>query len=169
VEETKMAIMIGKELPGNAFALLQPEDHPSKRGKVVQIVTVDGDGWPDAGMVSTYDIVARTPSNLRLATWGDGECANDLRLNGKLAMLIIDKDMTYYVKATAQEIAGASHGLSDINNQGGESPVAIFDVQVEKVFEDKIPTARVVSGVIFKGSDSEDQAHQSIFKQLLEA
>ena len=164
-----MAIMIGKELPQDAFELLKPEGQASKRGKVVQIVTVDTRGWPNAGMLSYYDIVARTPSNLRLATWGDGECAKDLRCNGKLAMLVIDKDMTYYVKATAKEIPEAGGGLSDVNNQGEESLVAIFDVQVEGVWEDKIPTARVLTGVVFQGSDTEDQAHQGIFRQLMDA
>jgi hypothetical protein len=164
-----MAIRIGTELPRDAFDLLKPEDRPSKRGKVVQIVTVDREGWPNAGMISYYDIVARSPSHLRLATWGDGECARDLRSNEKLVMLMIDRDMTYYVKARAEEIPEAGRGLTDVNNQGGESEVAIFDVRVEGVWEDKIPTARVLTGVVFQGSDMEDQAHQGIFRQLMEA
>jgi hypothetical protein len=162
-----MAVWIGKELPEDALKLLGPGDQTAKKQKVVQVVTVDEEGWPNAGMLSYYDIVAKDQTHLRLATWADGECARDLKRNGRLAMLIIDKEMTYYVKASARELPGAGEGLSDLNNQGGASPVAIFDVKVEGVFEDKIPTARVLTGVLFEGSEVEDQAHQGIFRELL--
>ena len=162
-----MAKWFGDELPDDAFALLNSGDMGSRRNRAVQIITVNADGWPDAGMLSYADIVAKDRKALRLATWGDGECALDLRLNGKLAILVIDQDMAYYIKARAEEITDNRDKLTDINQEGGESPLAFFKVRVEQVFEDKVPTARVLSGVTFEGSEIEERAHQQILKKLL--
>ncbi len=164
-----MAKWIGKELPEDAFNLLKPGDFESKRNRVVQIITVNPDGWPDAGMLSYADIVAKDRKTLRLATWGDGECASDLTQNGKLAMLVIDHDMAYYVKGMAEQIKEVGDELKDINQEGGESPLAFFNVRVEQVFEDRVPTARVLSGVTFEGSEVEDQTHRQVLKKLLES
>lgn len=164
-----MAKWIGKELPEDAFNLLKPGDFESKRNRVVQIITVNPDGWPDAGMLSYADIVAKDRKTLRLATWGDGECASDLTQNGKLAMLVIDHDMAYYVKGIAEQIKEVGDELKDINQEGGESPLAFFNVRVEQVFEDRVPTARVLSGVTFEGSEVEDQTHRQVLKKLLES
>ncbi|MGH7771941.1 MAG: pyridoxamine 5'-phosphate oxidase family protein [Candidatus Binatia bacterium] len=164
-----MAKLIGKELPEDAFSLLKPGDFSSKRNRVVQIITVNPNGWPDAGMLSHADIVAKDKKTLRLATWGDGECASDLRHNGKLAVLVIDHDMAYYVKGIAEETKESGDKLKDINQEGGNSPLAFFKVRVEQVFEDRVPTARILSGVTFEGSEIEDQTHQQVLKKLLES
>jgi hypothetical protein len=163
-----MAKRIGNQLPEDAFALLKPGNMDAKRNKVVQIITVNRAGWPDAGMLSYADIVAKDKKDLRLATWGDGECANDLRHNGKLAILLIDRDTAYYIKGKAEEIKQGEKNLTDINQEGGESPLAFFKVRVEQVSEDKVPTAKVLSGVTFEGPEIEEKTHQEILKRLLE-
>jgi len=163
-----MAKWTGNKLPEDAFLLLKPGDLGAKRNRVVQIITVNPEGWPDAGMLSYADIIAKDRKNLRLATWSDGECASDLRHNGKLAILVINRDMAYYVKGTAEEIQEGSGELTDVNQEGGESPLAFFKVRVEEVFEDRVPTARVLSGVTFEGSEIEEKAHQEILKKLME-
>lgn len=164
-----MAKRIGKELPEDAFNLLKPSDLSAKRNRVVQIITVNPAGWPDAGMLSYADIIAKDRKTLRLATWSDGECALDLRHNGKLVVLVIDRDMAYYVRGLAEETGDGQDKLKDINQEGGESPLAFFQVRVEEVFEDRVPTARVLGGVTFEGSEAEDRAHQAILKKLLES
>ena len=162
-----MAKWVSQELPEDAFALLKPGTIGAKRNKVVQIVTVSPDGWPDAGMLSYADIIAKDRKTLHMATWADGECARDLRSNGRLAILVFDRDMAYYVRGMAEETKGEGGDLTDINQEGGDSPLAFFKVRVENVFEDKVPTARVLSGVTFEGSEIEEQTHQEILKRLL--
>lgn len=162
-----MAKLIGKELPEDALRLLRPEAMESKRNKAVQIITVNPAGWPDAGMLSYADVIARDKETLRLATWGDGECARDLRANGKLLLLVIDREMAYYIKGEAVEVKGRAP-ITDINQEGGESPLAFFTIEVGEVYEDRVPTTQVLSGVTFEGSEIEEKAHQQILKQLLE-
>jgi len=161
-----MAKWIGSNLPEDAFHLLQAGDIGSKRNRVVQIITVSPNGWPDPGMLSYADIVAKDRKTLHLATWGDGECALDLRHNRKIAILVIDRDMAYYVKGTAHELDQGIK-LTDINQEGGKSSLAFFKVTVDQVFEDRVPTARVLGGVTFEGSEIEEHAHQEILKRLL--
>jgi len=161
-----MAKWIANDLPEDAYILLKGGDWDSKQKRAVQIITVNPDGWPDAGMLSYADIVAKDRKVLHLATWGDGECAADLRHNGKIAILVIDRDMAYYVKGAAQEFNQGIQ-LTDINHEGGESPVAFFKVIVKQVYEDRVPTARVLSGVTFEGSEIEEHSHRAILKQLL--
>jgi hypothetical protein len=163
-----MAKLFGNELPDDALEALTPGNPESKKGRVVQMITVNSKGWPDAGMLSYSDVIARDRKTLRLATWGDGECANDMRSNGKIALLLIDYDMAYYVKGTASEIRGRATDLTDVNQEGGESPLAFFEIEVKEIYEDRVPTARVVSGVSFEGSEIEDAAHQKILRQLLQ-
>jgi hypothetical protein len=162
-----MAKLIGKELPEDALRLLKPEATESKRHKAVQIITVNPAGWPDAGMLSYADVIARDKKTLRLATWEDGECARDLRANGKSMLLVIDRDMAYYIKGAAAELKGRSP-VTDLNQEGGESSLAFFAIEVGEVYEDRVPTAQVLSGVTFEGSEIEEKAHQQILKQLLE-
>jgi Pyridoxamine 5'-phosphate oxidase len=163
-----MAKLVGNELPDDAVEALKPGNPDDKKGRVVQMITVNSAGWPDAGMLSYADVIARDRKSLRLATWGDGECANDMRNNGKIALLVIDYDMAYYVKGTASEIRLESTDLTDVNQEGGESPLAFFRIEVREVYEDRVPTARVLSGVKFEGSEVEEQAHEKILRQLLE-
>jgi hypothetical protein len=160
-----MAKPVGKELPEDAFALLRPGGMEQKRGKVVQVITVNPAGWADAAMLSYADIVAMDRNRLRLATWGDGECARNLRQNGKATLLVVDRDLAYYIKSRAAEISEREK-ITDINQDGGDSPLAFFNMAVEEVKEDRVPTARVLSGVTFEGSESEDKAHREIFKLL---
>jgi len=161
-----MAKWIANDLPEDAFILLKPGDLDSKRNRAVQIITVSASGWPNAGMLSYADIVAKDRKVLHLATWGDGECSADLRHNGKIVILVIDRDMAYYVKGSAHELNQGIQ-LTDINHEGDESPLAFFKVIVEQVYEDRVPTARVLSGVTFEGSEIEEHLHQAILKQLL--
>ena len=163
-----MAKLVGNEMPDDALEALKSENRGSKKGRAVQMITVNSKGWPDAGMLSYADVIARDRKTLRLATWGDGECANDMRSNGKIALLVIDYDMAYYVKGTASEIRPRATDLTDVNQEGGESPLAFFQIEVREVYEDRVPTARVSSGVTFEGSEVEEQAHEKILRQLLE-
>lgn len=162
-----MAKSIGSELPEDAFSLLNRGELASTDKRVVQMVTVNPEGWPDPALLTYAGIVAKDKKTLHIATWSDGECAANLLRNGRLAVLIIDYDMAYYVRGTAEKVIGAGVGLTDVNQQGAESPLAFFKVSIEEVFEDRVPTAKVLSGVTFEDTDVEEQTHREILKTLL--
>ena len=161
-----MARFVSDNLPDDALALLRPGNLEEKQNRVVQIITVDEEGWANAGMLSYADVIAKDGGNLDLATWGDGECATDLRRNGRITLLVIDEDMAYYVKGRAREVQATGEALTDVNDDGGHSALAYFHITVQGVFEDRIPTAKVLGGVTFEGSESEQIAHDAILKKL---
>ena len=74
--------------------------------------------------------------------------------------------MAYYVKGRAREVEVSGDALTDVNDDGGHSTLAYFHITVQGVFEDRIPTAKVLGGVIFEGSESEQIAHDAILKKL---
>ncbi len=161
-----MARFVSDSLPDDALALLRPGNLAEKQNRVVQIITTDEEGWGNAGMLGYADIIAKDARNLDLATWGDGECAADLRRNGRITLLVIDDDMAYYVKGRAREVQVEGDPLTDVNDAGGHSALAYFHIGEIRVFEDRIPTARVLGGVTFEGSESEQMAHDAILKKL---
>ncbi len=161
-----MARFVSDSLPDDALALLRLGNLEEKQNRVVQIITVDEEGWANAGMLSYADVIAKDGGNLDLATWGDGECATDLRRNGRITLLVIDEDMAYYVKGRAREVQATGEALTDVNDDGGHSALAYFHITVQGVFEDRIPTAKVLGGVTFEGSESEQIAHDAILKKL---
>lgn len=160
-----MAKSIGSELPEDAFGRLKACDLASEHNRVLQMVTMNPEGWPNSALLT--DIVAKDKKTLHLATWSDGECAADLRHNGRLAVLVIDYDMAYYVRGIAEEVIGAGDGLTDVNQQGGDSNLAFFKVRIEQVFEDRVPTAKVLSGVTFEATEVEEQTHREVQRRLL--
>ncbi|MPZ76716.1 MAG: hypothetical protein GEU77_09325 [Deltaproteobacteria bacterium] len=162
-----MANIIGAELPHDLLAALSAGDLASKHNRVVQIVTVGREGWPSTAMLSYTDVVARDEKTLHLATWADGECATDLRQTGRLAVLVIDYDMAYYIRGSAEEVTGVGDDLMDVNQQGAQSSLAFFRIRVEQVLEDRVPTAKVLSGVTFEAADIEEQTHSEVLRRLL--
>jgi hypothetical protein len=161
-----MANVVADKLPDDALELLKSGHASAKQNRVVQVVTVGPEGWPNAGMLSYADIIAKDGSNIHLATWGDGECATDLRRNGKITLLIIDHDMAYYVHGEGVEVFPEGEVLTDVNQSGGDSALAFFHIAVNQVLEDRVPTARVLGGVTFEGSEVEQIAHDAILKRL---
>jgi len=161
-----MANVVAEKLPHDALELLKAGNLAAKQNRVVQVVTVGPEGWPNAGMLSYADVIAGDESNIHLATWGDGECASDLRRNPKITLLVIDHDMAYYVRGEGAEVHPEGETLTDVNQAGGDSALAFFHIAVKQVLEDRVPTARVLGGVTFEGSDSEQIAHDAILKRL---
>ena len=145
-----MARFVSDSLPDDALALLRPGNLAAKQGRVVQIITVDEEGWANAGMLGYADVIAK----------------DDLRRNGRITLLVIDEDMAYYVKGQATEVEVSGDVLTDVNDGGGHSALAYFHIAVQGVLEDRIPTAKVLGGVTFEGSESEQEAHDAILKKL---
>ncbi len=161
-----MAKFVANKLPADAFELLKAGNLVAKQNRVVQVVTVGPEGWPNAGMLSYADVIANDANSIHLATWGDGECASDLRRNRKITLLVIDQDMAYYVRGEGVEVHPEGETLTDVNHSGGDSALAFFQIAVKQVLEDRVPTARVLGGVTFEGSEVEQIAHDAILKRL---
>ena len=137
--------MLGSQLPPDLVDRLSGRNLEALAAKVVQIVTVDAQGWPHAALLSYFELVARDATHIRCATYAKSTTSGNMRRSGKVTFLIIDERLSYYVKAHATEIAPAMK-TTDWN--------AAFECQVEQVLADEVneeyePGAYVASGVTY--------------------
>jgi len=134
---------LGSQLPDDLLKFLSSGTPPSKFNTVVVFTSMDEDGWPRHGLLSLRELVAKGPARLLLLLYSEsGSTANLLR-DGRTSLLLVNENMSCYVRCSARP-------LPSLSEAPGET---LFELTVERVQEDKIPTARILSGVTFEGND----------------
>ncbi len=134
---------IGTSLPDDLYGRLiaDPGKNPNR---VIIFSTVDESGFPHHGMLSHYEVVAKNRETILIIIYSNSRSAQNIRRNRALALLFIDEEMSYYVKASCterdQKIPGAP-------NQ------SVFELTVKQVLEDKSPSAKITSGINYSGLD----------------
>jgi hypothetical protein len=103
---------------------------------------VDSDGLPHPAMLSYAELAAADPRSLRAAVHGGSNTARHLRQHGKIALLFVDPDGTYYVKAT---VAGP-----DTPHPTAPGTV-VFPLTVVAVLADAVDSSREPASVITSG------------------
>ena len=140
-----MSRLVGSELPSDLLERLSGRNLEALAAKVVQIVTVDAQGWPHPALLSYFELVARDAAHIRCATYANSTTSGNMRRSGTVTFVIIDERIAYYVKARATELAPAMKA-TDWN--------AAFDCRIEQVLADEVneeyePGAYVASGVTY--------------------
>lgn len=114
----------------------------------VPVCTIDPDGLPHPAMLSYAELAADDVRSMRAAVYGGSSTARHLRQQGKIALLFVDAEGTYYVKATVT---------------GPDTPhptapgVTVFPLGVVAVLADAVDTSRepaavITSGIVFRRS-----------------
>jgi len=106
------------------------------------VCTVDSDGLPHPALLSYAELAADGPRSLRAAVYGASSTARHLRQQGKIALLFVDPEGTYYVKATA-----ADPEMPHPTKPG----VVVFPLAVVAVLADAVDTSREPEAVITSG------------------
>jgi len=140
-----MSRVVGSELPQDLLERLSGRNLEPLAAKVVQIVTVDANGWAHPALLSYFELVARDAAHIRCATYATSTTSGNMRRSGRVTFVVIDERVAYYVKAQATEIAAAMK-TTDWN--------AAFDCRIEQVLADDVneeyePGAYVASGVTY--------------------
>ena len=144
-----MSQIVGKQLTEELFHRLKGDSMASKTDKAIVIITIDEAGWPHPAMLSYYEVVAKDRATIDLAIGKTSVTAKNLRRAGKIALLITDSDVNYYVKGTAREIRASME----------DAPVmSLFRVAVEHLLEDLDPDAVITSGVTFERTEKKEIA-----------
>jgi hypothetical protein len=102
-----MAKLVGSELTTELYRYLDGSDIASKAEKALVICTIGADGWPHPAVLSYYEVVARDPRNLHLATYKTSHSTANMRARGKATLVVVDHRLTCYIKGSAAEIAPA--------------------------------------------------------------
>lgn len=140
-----MSILIGRELDAELLRRLGGEDLPAVSDKVIPIVTVDDAGWPHPALLSYFEVVARDPRDVRLATYSGSTTTANLRRNGRLTLIVIDERVVYYIKGRAAELAPGMTCAPELSKLQATVETVLADVPDER-YE---PGAYISSGITY--------------------
>ena len=161
-----MSKLVGSELPPDLFRRLEGKNLDAVAEKVIPLCTVDEAGRPHPALLSYFEMVAKDPRNIRLATYKDSTTTRNMRRNGKLTLLVIDERIAYYVKGTVEELKPEMN-CSPYN--------AKLNLRVEQVLADEVdeqlePGAYVAGGILYKNPNRAAQQLQAaeLLRELLE-
>ena len=114
-------------------------------GRVIPVVTVDAAGFPHPALLSYGEVVALEARRIGLATYADSTTTNNMRQNGRLTLLLVEPEGTYYIKGTVRERPGGLPGFSGL---------AHLEMRVKQVLENATRSdvegeVRIASGIRF--------------------
>jgi len=140
-----MSRLVGQELPPQVLEQLSGRDLRGHFGRVIPVVTVDAAGFPHPALLSYGEVVALDAQGIGLATYADSTTTNNMRRNGRLTLLLVEPEGTYYIKGTVRERPGGLPTFPDL---------AQWKMRVEQVLEDATRgdvegEARIASGIRF--------------------
>ena len=136
-----MATDVGDALPPLLMTRLGA-GRAGMEGTAVPVCTVDPDGNPHPAMLSYGELAADGPRAMRAAVHAASRTARHLREQGRMTLLFVDAEATYYVK-TKVASADAPHPASP--------GVAVFPLTVVAVLSDGADTSREPAAAITSG------------------
>src|SRR5579884_59823 len=83
-----MSRSLGNQLPGALLQLLDGRDLGQKTQLALLLNTVDAQGYPHPAMLSVGEVLAPSPSALRLALYATSTTTSNLRRGGTLSLAL---------------------------------------------------------------------------------
>ena len=150
----------GTTLPTDLLDFLSSGEPASKFHEVILFSTMDEDGWPRHGLLSPREVVAKAPSRLLLLLYSNSRSTANVEREGKISLVPVNPNMSYYVSCSAQSLPPMAEAPSE----------TLFELKVERVLEDFLPTARILTGITFEGYDPgmTQENRELVFQRLLE-
>ncbi len=155
-----MSKNLGETLPEDLLDFLSSTEPGEKFKQVILFSTTDEDGWPRHGLLSPREVVAKDSNRLLLLLYSNSRSTANLQREGKIALVLVNPDMSYYVFCTARPLPPLPDAPSE----------TLFELTVEKVLEDSLTTARILTGITFEGYDPgmTQENRKVVFQQLVE-
>ncbi len=130
-----MARSLGAALPARMVARLSQSDFRPLLGRALPLITLDTEGRPHPMLCSYLELLAVSPTLLRLAIAARSGWARNLQERGVATLLVIEPEHTMYVKCRASGAPLLIGGL------------ARFDLAVEDVSEDSAAEWEAGAGI----------------------
>lgn len=157
-----MSTFIADHLPDQLLAHLAPTVTIEDVSVAIVICTVDEHGWPHPAMLSRLEVVARDARNVRLATHVASRTTRNLKVNGKLSVVLADADSVHYVKGDVLLLEPSMRVAPHL---------AKFNLRVDSVLADNpqdYEDARIVTGITVERRTVDTVAARAILEELLE-
>ncbi len=143
-----MSVRLKPELPDELFALMNGRQLDRHLNKVVLLTTIDEEGLPYGAILSYLEVIAPDRKSIRLAPWSNSTTTGNIRRNGKVALLVIEEGLAYYIQGIATELAPEMEGFPGM---------AKIHVRIESILQDNAlayeGAARITSGIRFENPD----------------
>jgi len=132
---------LGPALPPDLQKRLSQQDLPRLLGRALPLLTVDDRGRPHPMLCSYLELLAVSATEIRVAVGGRSSARRNLETRGVATLLIVEPDVTVYVKCRT---SGAPVLSGDL---------ACFELLVEEVLEDEAAEgeagARITGGLTY--------------------
>ena len=147
-------------LPEDLLDFLSSTEPGEKFKQVILFSTTDEDGWPRHGLLSPREVVARDSNRLLLLLYSNSQSTANVQREGKISLVLVNPNMSYYVLCTA-------HPLAPLPDAPSET---LFELTVETILEDSLTTAKILTGITFEGYDPgmTQENRKIVFQQLVE-
>ncbi|HUG53189.1 MAG TPA: hypothetical protein VMR21_06290 [Vicinamibacteria bacterium] len=152
-----MSRRVGGRLDDTLFERLSGRGVTERPQEAILVATTDERGRAHPALLAYGEVLALTPTILRLAVSGGGTTARNLRDRGALTLCLVGPDGAAYVKAAARALA-PEPSLS----AGG---LAAFEARVEDVLADspaRGEEARLTSGITYAAADPARHSRDAI-------
>ena len=155
-----MSRELGATLPENLLDFLSSTEPGEKFKQVILFSTTDEDGWPRHGLLSPREVVAKDSNRLLLLLYSNSHSAANMQREGKISLVLVNPNMSYYVLCTARPLPPLPDAPSE----------TLFELTVERVLEDSLTTAKILTGITFEGYDPgmTQENREIVFQRLVE-
>jgi hypothetical protein len=153
-----MSRELGGRLPQALVAFLRAERPEAKFRRVLPLTTVDADATPRHALLSPFEVTAADPERLCLLVYATSHTRDNLARGGPASLMVVDAAICCYVYGRPRAL--------DVQLTPREQ---VFELRVERVAEDTLPTARIVTGITFSGYDpgTSLEERRAVFRRLL--
>jgi hypothetical protein len=140
-----MSHSIGFELPSDLVTLLDGGRLEDGIGRTILLLTTDEGDWPSVALLSVGEVVASTPSTVRLVLWPGTTATKNLSRSRRGTLALFGDGLATYIRIEAQRgddllVGGMQH--------------AYFRATIEDILRDDVTYARMTSGVTFELPDA---------------
>ena len=155
-----MSKELGATLPKDLLDFLSSTEPEGKFKQVILFSTTDEDGWPRHGLLSPREVVAKDSNRLLFLLYSNSHSTANVQREGKVSLVLVNPNMSYYVLCTARPLAPLPDAPSE----------TLFELTVERVLEDSLTTAKILTGITFEGYDPgmTQENREIVFQQLVE-
>ena len=155
-----MSKNLGSTLPEDLLDFLSSTEPGEKFKQVILFSTTDEDGWPRHGLLSAREVLAKDSNRLLLLLYSNSHSSANLQREGKISIVLVNPNMSYYVFCKARPLSPLPDAPSE----------TLFELTVERVLEDSLSTARILTGITFEGYDPgmTQENRKIVFQQLVE-
>jgi hypothetical protein len=155
-----MSKNLGATLPKDLLDFLSSTEPGDKFKQVILFSTTDEDGWPRHGLLSAREVLAKDSKRLLLLLYSNSHSSANLQREGKISIVLVNPNMSYYVFCKARPLSPLPDAPSE----------TLFELTVERVLEDSLATARILTGITFEGYDPgmTQENRKIVFQKLVE-